>query len=542
MAFFRVSLKNGKRWTAKEHCDYINREGHYSSGEKAKELVAKGTVNLPAWAASAKDFFCMADLYERKRGSAYKSLEIALPCELTRRQTIALFEKILQLICKNKVAAWAIHSKQAETANAEQIHAHIMVSERMVTDSPEYMKEPEKFFKRYNKDNPELGGYKKDRRFAVWGNKDLKELREKIAELINEAYNKAGISIRVSAKSLDEQREEAVKKNDIEMIEFLDRQKAKYIPYFKFKQFQKSIEQSGLMDRSELIPMIPLLGSEGYQDLIEQNLGIDNFLLERTGIQIKKYKLLRQQADQDEKAIGVLLKNFGGCNIDKLRVPMAELKENIRLRFDANQKFIKLVNLVYNTDGGNKIAISLATRGLSKKIVKAKQRLRILEDKKRGLVMIKKYFPGHDINLQIDEQKKLIKVLSDKYNTVRNLPETLKRLEHALQNINHKAEQRMEKYAIRKEENCCLQEICQELPALLKVANTSNQIVFSKKAEELIYKMSEIGDVKLLHEKFQDLKRQFMLFANSEIAQLERTEQKGNQINELGKNKSIGRL
>lgn len=46
MATYHLSLKNGKTGTAKQHADYILREGRFSSGRRAEELVYKN-ANLP---------------------------------------------------------------------------------------------------------------------------------------------------------------------------------------------------------------------------------------------------------------------------------------------------------------------------------------------------------------------------------------------------------------------------------------------------------------------------------------------------------------
>lgn len=52
MATYHLSLKNGKVGTAEQHADYILREGRYSGGKRAEELVYKD-ANLPRWAMSA---------------------------------------------------------------------------------------------------------------------------------------------------------------------------------------------------------------------------------------------------------------------------------------------------------------------------------------------------------------------------------------------------------------------------------------------------------------------------------------------------------
>ena len=61
MATYHLSLKNGKVGTAEQHADYILREGRYSGGKRAEELVYKD-VNLPRWAMSASALHVRIDM------------------------------------------------------------------------------------------------------------------------------------------------------------------------------------------------------------------------------------------------------------------------------------------------------------------------------------------------------------------------------------------------------------------------------------------------------------------------------------------------
>lgn len=179
MATYHLSLKNGKTGTAKQHADYILREGRFSSGRRAEELVYKN-ANLPHWAMSASDFFAHADKYERTNGRAYSEFEIALPNELTHEENQKLVNDFVgKHIGNNKVWAYAIHSKPATfDDDEEQIHAHIMFCERVVEDGMTKAKSPSKFFKRYNGKSPDNSGYKKDERFTSSDARDsIKKIR-----------------------------------------------------------------------------------------------------------------------------------------------------------------------------------------------------------------------------------------------------------------------------------------------------------------------------------------------------------------------------
>lgn len=164
MATYHLSLKNGKVGTAEQHADYILREGRYSGGKRAEELVYKD-VNLPRWAMSASAFFACADRYERTNGRAYTEFEIALPNELTHEENKKMVNDFITAhIGNNKVWTYAIHSKPATFDDSqEQIHVHIMICERIVEDGMTKAKSPSKFFKKYNSKNPQNGGYLKDR-------------------------------------------------------------------------------------------------------------------------------------------------------------------------------------------------------------------------------------------------------------------------------------------------------------------------------------------------------------------------------------------
>ena len=81
---------------------------------------------------------------------------------------------------------------------------------------------PEQFFKRYNSNSPEKGGALTDNEY--WGKKQtLINFRENWENTINKYFEKNNINKKVSSKSLEIQREEALKNNDFEKAEMLDR-------------------------------------------------------------------------------------------------------------------------------------------------------------------------------------------------------------------------------------------------------------------------------------------------------------------------------
>lgn len=249
MATYHLSLKNGKVGTAEQHADYILREGRYSGGKRAEELVYKD-ANLPRWAMSASAFFACADRYERANGRAYTEFEIALPNELTHEENQKLVNDFVSKhIGNNKVWAYAIHSKPATfDDDEEQIHAHIMFCERVVDDGMAKAKSPSKFFKRFNSKNPQNGGYQKDR--ALSGSRteianNLKIIRQSWENMINAEYKSHGIDKVVSCKTLKAQRDIAAAAGDEDMVEFLNRTPQEHLgPALAYKT-KKIIEENG---------------------------------------------------------------------------------------------------------------------------------------------------------------------------------------------------------------------------------------------------------------------------------------------------------
>lgn len=247
MATYHLSLKNGKTGTAKQHADYILREGRFSSGRRAEELVYKN-ANLPHWAMSASDFFAHADKYERTNGRAYSEFEIALPNELTHEENQKLVNDFVgKHIGNNKVWAYAIHSKPATfDDDEEQIHAHIMFCERVVEDGMTKAKSPSKFFKRYNGKSPDNSGYKKDERFTSSDARDsIKKIRQSWEDMVNSEYTSRRINKTVSCKTLKVQRDLAAAAGDNDLADFFDREPQEHLgPALAYKT-KKIIEKNG---------------------------------------------------------------------------------------------------------------------------------------------------------------------------------------------------------------------------------------------------------------------------------------------------------
>ena len=207
MAIGRLSMKVGKAGKAGPHAAYIAREGQYADRlERGEKLEATEAGNMPAWAQSnPQAFWQAADAFERKNGTTYREMEIALPRELDADQRAALVrEFVRQEIGDRHAYQWAIHTPTAADGQ-EQPHVHLMFSERQ-RDGIE--RDPEQYFKRYNAKAPEKGGARKGYGPSAGQTltkaeraAELKELRGRWEAMCNAHLERAGVEQRIDMRS-----------------------------------------------------------------------------------------------------------------------------------------------------------------------------------------------------------------------------------------------------------------------------------------------------------------------------------------------------
>ena len=207
MAIGRLSMKVGKAGKAAPHAAYIARQGQYANRlERGEKLEATEAGNMPAWAQSNPlAFWQAADAYERKNGTTYREMEIALPRELDAEQRAALVrEFVRQEIGDRHAYQWAIHTPTAADGQ-EQPHVHLMFSERQ-RDGIE--RDPEQYFKRYNAKAPEKGGARKGYGPSAGQTltkaeraAELKELRGRWEAMCNAHLERAGVEQRIDMRS-----------------------------------------------------------------------------------------------------------------------------------------------------------------------------------------------------------------------------------------------------------------------------------------------------------------------------------------------------
>jgi len=265
VAFYHCSIKTpksgkGKIIPGKKHADYINREGDYKNFDNKQKIAASHAeyINrqndfskenfikrhgrcvykankLPKWAnGSASNFFEASDLYGCANGLSYREFELALQEELTLEQNIEIVNTILNNYeyFQDKYYTVAVHDKQAALDDGkQQIHCHIMVSDKII-DEIEKSNErpPEQFFKTYCRVNTDKGGAKVDRYFSKDSfGKNLTHFRKYYCDVTNAIFRKYGIDKTIDYKSLKMQREEALRNGDYVRAEILNRPAEQYI-------------------------------------------------------------------------------------------------------------------------------------------------------------------------------------------------------------------------------------------------------------------------------------------------------------------------
>ena len=215
MAIFHLSFSNGKVGKGLAHFKYIMGEDRYSY--KENEVIYE-KHNMPPH-VSAEDFWQSADAYERANGRVYKEIRIALPNGFSKKENQDLLNKFLEKeLGNNFYYSAVIHDKDSSEDEIRNVHAHIMVCPRKIDGIERDIKQ---FFSRYNSKNIEEGGALKD---PYWNKKEtLTHFRESWEETLNNALEKKNWR-KVSCKSLQQQRKEALEKQDLDLVDFLDRE------------------------------------------------------------------------------------------------------------------------------------------------------------------------------------------------------------------------------------------------------------------------------------------------------------------------------
>lgn len=286
MAIFHLSFSNGKVGKGLAHFKYIMGEDRYSY--KENEVIYE-KHNMPPH-LSAEDFWQSADAYERANGRVYKEIRIALPNGFSKKENQDLLNKFLEKeLGNNFYYSAVIHDKDSSEDEIRNVHAHIMVCPRKI-DGIE--RDTKQFFSRYNSKNIEEGGALKD---PYWNKKEtLTHFRESWEETLNNALEKKNWR-KVSCKSLQQQRKEALEKQDLDLVDFLDREPIQ-INNYTLKKDKKYYNELDIADWDNY------MHNKKVRDLKEE---LYNLLQKKKEQEIERSNIFRNLKD-----INSVIRNF----------------------------------------------------------------------------------------------------------------------------------------------------------------------------------------------------------------------------------------
>lgn len=509
LATYFVKLSNGHKGQAADKCDYINRDGKYKSETLRQELVAQEDFNLPSWAPNAKTFFEAADRYERNNGITFKQFIIMLPCELSIEENIKISRDIKDKIIGNhKAGTWAIHNKQAVTANVQNIHLHLMNSER-IQDTALKEKSRELYFRRYNPSEPEKGGYQKDRKNDCrrkTKNPEIDKIRAKIAEAINAGYERNNLPIRVSGTTLEAQKEEAIATGDNDRAEFFNRKPVKTISTKQWKKIQKIIEDDNIINRSQPVPIIPSENNwPTFEKLINSDLTAAEVLLERVSLQIKKLKYQFKLTQKATKAI--LKKAEEYITAKEFSTAVESIAIKVQNKLTSNSAYINLFNQIYaNKQAQINMINNFITRGRIKEYQKVKAKIKQAETQKSSLLHANRLDDKTKdrIELSIEAAQKQLLKLQSEIKKINNTPEAKKRYDYIISRLEKSANTSRNNALSKNKENKILKEIYQETEKLIRLSKLNSEQNLPKEIIKEIAESSSFNTTEL-KEKIKEL-------------------------------------
>ena len=201
--YCHVNVKTGSRGTGQSAAakyDYISRAGKYGAASR-NEVVHLESGSMPSFASSdARLYWAAADCHERSNGRLFRSLTAALPNSLDSAGWLDLARSFAAHVTAGELPyTLAVHAGVSKKAGvADNPHLHLVFSER-VNDGVE--RAAEQWFRRAapTGGDPASGGARKSERTKprAW----LEETRQAWAAQMNLAFNRAGVSDRVTPES-----------------------------------------------------------------------------------------------------------------------------------------------------------------------------------------------------------------------------------------------------------------------------------------------------------------------------------------------------
>jgi hypothetical protein len=202
--------------TGEEH-DYTRKRGIEHAEIVLPDSAAHNDINWPRDRAA---LWNAAELAEKRKDSRVaREYEVALPAELNHEQRLELVREFSREIANRYGCAVdaAIHAPHRE-GDERNHHAHLLATTRQITATG--MGE---------KTTVELSDTDRKKRGLPVASTELAGIRERWAQMSNEALERHGHTARIDHRTLAAQREDALQRGDAEKAAELDREPTKHL-------------------------------------------------------------------------------------------------------------------------------------------------------------------------------------------------------------------------------------------------------------------------------------------------------------------------
>lgn len=221
MAIYNLRVEPDRGRSAVYRYEYTLRVNDFSWEKDSKydDFLFGQNVNMPDFASEdPKLFWESCENYERANANTFRTIDFSLPTELSDEENIELAARFTEELFGDKfIYSMAVHSKPSSAQSIQNIHCHIMFSERKL-DGIE--REPKEFFKRFNRKNPQLGGCEKTDEWTAYSK--LYYIRQTWERIANEKLQEKGLE-KISCRSLYAQRLDSLLEENYLKAELLDR-------------------------------------------------------------------------------------------------------------------------------------------------------------------------------------------------------------------------------------------------------------------------------------------------------------------------------
>ena len=221
MAIYNLRVEPDRGRSAVYRYEYTLRVNDFSweKDSKYNDFLFGQNVNMPDFASEdPKLFWESCENYERANANTFRTIDFSLPTELSDEENIELAAKFAEELFGDKfVYSMAVHSKPSGVQSIQNIHCHIMFSERKLDGIERDSKE---FFKRFNRKNPQLGGCEKTDEWTEYSK--LYYIRQTWERIANEKFQEKGLE-KISCRSLYAQRLDSLLEENYLKAELLDR-------------------------------------------------------------------------------------------------------------------------------------------------------------------------------------------------------------------------------------------------------------------------------------------------------------------------------